>query len=360
MTARGIDASLRFLSDEDEGQRGGGGKPYARRGGKKTSGNAERRESDRSREATPSANVKRSEKHGAPKPRKPRMLRLDVDEDRVEEYCVALREHQELTRVYDYHAKIVDKCDESQLLAFMARVLKSVIDNIVEENTAHGQYLAKATLRCDVGALHILDAFCVTLYKKAEEYNKYSPDLLLLESVMSDSRLNQDSDLAVDMNLLAIEFGFNARLCDCLKRVIEDMAEKQGLTEADKARLLRRWRLWLKNKSFDDCRPNPFNHAQLSTYVEPPYTINYQLHSNESGVFACLTSDQINPFAMQCKTLGEAPKNAPEEIDIYDSKTKRGKTFQEIVDILQKIIKSPRATQGAQKAKDDNVFRFQR
>ena len=169
--------------------------------------------------------MKRSEKYGAPKPRKPRTLRLDVDEDRVEEYCVALREHQELTRVYDYHAKIVDKCDELQLLAFMARVLKSVIDNIVEENTAHGQYLAKATLRCDVGALHILDAFCVTLYKKAEEYNKYSPDLLLLESVMSDSR--QDLDAAVDMNLLAIEFGFNARLCDCLNKVIEETAEKK-------------------------------------------------------------------------------------------------------------------------------------
>jgi len=176
--------------------------------------------------------------------------------------------------------------------------------------------------------------------------------------VMSDSR--QDPDAAVDMNLLAIEFGFNARLCDCLNKVIEETAEKKGLTEADKKRLQRRWRLWLKNKSFDDCRPNPFNHAQLSTYVEPPYTINYQLHTNESAVFAVLTSDQINPFAMQCKTLGEAPKNAPEEIEIYDSKTKKGKTFQEIVDILQKIVKSPRATQGAQKAKDENIFRYQR
>jgi len=351
-----MDVSLRFLTDADEGRRDAG-TPYARRGGKQTRGGAGKR-SEGAMRATPGANAKRSEKYGAPKPRKPRMLRLDVDEDRVEEYCVALREHRQLTRVYEYHAKIVDKCDDSQLLAFMARVLKSVVDNIVRENTAHGEYVAKATLRCDVGALHVVDAFCVTLYKKAEEYNKYSPDLLMLESMMSESRAVQDQDYVVDVNLLAIEFGFNARLCDCLNKVIEEAAERKGLSEAHKARLQTRWRLWLKNKSFDDCRPNPFNHAQLSTYVEPPYTVNYQLHSNESAIFAVLTPDQINPFAMQCKTLGEAPTNAAEEIEIYDGKT--GKTFQELFEIVQKTRASPWAIQGARKMKDDGVFRYAR
>lgn len=39
------------------------------------------------------------------------------------------------------------------------------------------------------------------------------------------------------MNFFVIEFGFNVRLCDCLNKVIEETAEKKGLTEVDKKRL---------------------------------------------------------------------------------------------------------------------------
>ena len=294
-----------------------------------------------------------TKKFKAVKPRKPRVLCQDVSSERVEGYVKALREYHRQLRIYEYQLNIVDKCDETQLREFLSRVVMCVVRCLVAADTVHGEYVEKATLRCDCDAMHAVDSFMITLYKKDDCIDKFSKDMILLEEILSD----------FSYSILAIKHGFNSRVANCVGEISAEAENRvKGLTWEDKDRMELRWKRWLHKTTFDDCQTGPFNRHELSKLVKPPYTVEYQLKSNNSGAFAHLNSDQVNPIALCYKKLSEMPEPDVSAGDfvIYEKGTVPTRTHKEMCDLIHKIAKSPRAQAAANKTDLNTMLRYVR
>ena len=115
------------------------------------------------------------------------MLCQDVSSERVEGYVKALREYHRQLRIYKYQLNVVDKCDEAPR-EFLSRVVMSSCSYFVAADTVHGEYVEEATLRCDCDAMHAVDSFMITLYKKDDciaSFQGYDPSRRNLDDFSS-------------------------------------------------------------------------------------------------------------------------------------------------------------------------------
>ena len=89
--------------------------------------------------------------------------------------------------------------------------------------------------------------------------------------------------------------------------------------------------------------------------------MEYQLKSNDSGAFAHLNSDQVNPIALCYKKLSEMPEPDVSVGDfvIYRERNVPTRTHKEMCDLIHKIAKSPRA-QAANKTDLNTMLRYVR
>ena len=295
----------------------------------------------------------RSKKYKCLKPRKPRVLCQETTTDRVEAYAKSLKEYYRQLRMYVYHCNVVDKCNETQLREFLSRVIMRVVQCLVAEDTVHGEYVEKATLRCDLDAMHIVDSFLITLYKKDDCIDKFSKDMLLLEEILMDFCYSK----------LAIKYGFDYKVADCVGEVSEE-AEKlvKGLTREDKDRMERRWKLWLDKTTFDDCQMGPFNRHELSKLCKPPYTVEYQVERNSSGAFTRLSPDEVSPFALCHKKLSEMPEisTSTGEVIIYEKGIEPTRSHKDLCELIHGISKCPRAQAAAKRTDVNSIFAYVR
>lgn len=340
---------LRFLeADDDDGDGGGSGSD---------TGDADRRRRDSCEDETASRGapeaasdrqrLKRKPGHGADvakrsangmvKPRKPRMPTRTLEEERVEAYVRDMEVYETRLREFAYQSGVVDKCDETQLLAYVSRLVTRAMQCVVDEDSAHGRYVSKIACVCERSRLDVVDSLRLVLYKEDADYDKVSEDLELLEWCMAQTASGGGR---VGWEKYSEQFDRNARLGPHVRWLVTECAKTRGdVSEEDKRRLRRRWSLWLKGFRWCDLKPNAFNHKGLSTFTDFTYTRRYQMSKNSAAVFACFDRDEINPLTCSYKKLSETPQDiSAYETIIYDkSDASATLGYQGVLEAIRKL-----------------------
>lgn len=292
------------------------------------------------------ADVAKRSVNGTVKPRKPRMPTKSLEEERVEIYVRDMEAYERRLREFEYQSGVVDKCDETQLLAYVSRLVVRAMQCAMDGDSAHGDYVSKIACACERSRLDVVGSLRLVLYKKDADYDRVSEDLELLEWCMARA---QNGGSRVGWEKYSEQFDQNARLGPHVRWLVTECAKARGdVSEEDKRRLCRRWSLWLKGSRWCDLKPNVFNHKSLSTFTDFAYTRRYQMSVNSAAVFAGFDRDEINPLTCAWKKLSETPQDVSAYETILYDKSDSSATlgYQDILETIRKLCHM----RGAQEA----------
>jgi len=138
--------ALRFLDagedDDDERDERGGGRGATRPVSDETEGETDRQRVKRRERAGRDADVDASKRstNGMAKPRKPRMPTKSLEEERVETYVRDMEAYERRLLEFEYESGVVAKCDETQLSAYVSRLVVRAMQCVVDGDSAHGEY----------------------------------------------------------------------------------------------------------------------------------------------------------------------------------------------------------------------------
>ena len=291
------------------------------------------------------AAVAKRSANGMVKPRKPRMPTKSLEEERVEVYVMDMERYERRLREFEYQSGVVDKCDETQLLAYVSRLVVRAMQCVVDGDSAHGDYVSKIVCACERSRLDVVGSLRLVLYKEDAGYDGVSEDLELLEWCMARTASGESR---VGWEKYSEKFDQNARLGPHVRWLVTECAKARGdVSEEGKRRLRRRWSLWLKGFRWCDLKPNVFNHKSLSTFTDFAYTRRYQISQNSAAVFAGFDRDEINPLTCSYKKLSETPQDVSAyETIIYDKSDPAATLgYQDILEAIRKLCRL-RGTQG--------------
>lgn len=292
------------------------------------------------------ADVAKRSANGMVKPRKPRMPTKSLEEERVEVYVRDMEAYETRLREFEYQSGVVDKCDETQLLAYVSRLVVRAMQCVVDGDSAHGGYVSKIACVCERSRLDVVGSLRLVLYKEDADYDRVSEDLELLEWCMAQTA---SGGSRVGWEKYSEQFDQNARLGPHVRWLVTEFAKTRGdVSEEDKRRLRRRWSLWLKGFRWCDLKPNVYNHKSLSTFTDFAYTRRYQMSKNSAAVCACFDRDEINPLTCSYKKLSETPQDVSAyETIIYDkSDASTTLGYQDVLEVIRKLCHL-RDAQGA-------------
>jgi len=312
-----------------------------------TEGETDRQRVKRRERAGRDADVDVSKRstNGMAKPRKPRMPTKSLEEERVETYVRDMEAYERRLLEFEYKSGVVAKCDETQLSAYVSRLVVRAMQCVVDGDSAHGEYVTKIVCACERSRLDVVGSLRLVLYKEDADYDRVSEDLELLEWCMAGTQSDRSK---VGWETYSEQFDQNARLGPHVRWLVSECAKVRGdVSEEDKCRLRRRWSLWLKGFRWCDLKPNVFNHKSLLTFKDFAYTRRYQMSTNSAGVFAGFDRDEINPLTCTYKKLSEMPCDvsayATVIYDKFDSSATLG--YQGIMESIKKLC-SLRHVQG--------------
>jgi len=292
------------------------------------------------------ADVAKRSANGMVKPRKPRMPTKSLEEERVEVYVRDMEGYERRLREFEYQSGVVDKCDETQLLAYVSRLVVRAMQCVVDGDSAHVDYVSKIVCACERSRLDVVGSLRLVLYKEDADYDGVSEDLELLEWCMARTA---SGGSRVGWEKYSEQFDQNARLGPHVRWLVTECAKVRGdVSEEGKRRLRRRWSLWLKGFRWCDLKPNVFNHKSLSTFTDFAYTRRYQMSQNSAAVFAVFDRDEINPLTCSYKKLSEMPQDVSAYETIMYDKSNPAATlgYQDILEEIRKLCRL-RGAQGA-------------